>query len=141
MRVYVICALLFIPLLFKYLGLEIYPSIVMPGGIALISSTDEKVSFKRSQLYGISKERRDTIPIDVAHFLDPAPAHYFGAFQRSGFGMKNGSKEEIDEAKERWRSKLRGMECIDSLFLFRKYQATFPSGVKKILDEKSYKLY
>lgn len=141
LRFYVICALLFIPMLFKYLGLEIYPSIVMPGGIALISSTNETVSFKSAQLYGISKERRDTIPIDVAYFLDPAPTHYFGAFQRSSFGMKNGSKEEIDVAKVRWRSKLRGIGCIDSLFLFRKYQTTFPSELKEILDEKSYLLY
>ncbi|MEM6737838.1 MAG: hypothetical protein AAF620_17395 [Bacteroidota bacterium] len=141
LRVYVICVLLFIPMLFKYLGLEIYPSIVMPGGIALISSTDEIVSFKSSQLYGISKERRDTIPIDVAYFLDPAPTHYFGAFQRSGFGMKNGSKGEIDAAKARWRLKLRRIGCIDSLFLFRKYQTIFPSELREILDEKSYLLY
>jgi len=142
-KVIIVSSIFFVPILFKYLGLEIYPSVVMPTGIALIpTGTDENlVTLEISSIHAISKMNGDTIMLNVGEFLAPAPAHFFGAFSKNHFGLKNDDIELVEEAKIRWRQKLYSFDCLDSTLIFRKHKTTYPSGKRKKIHEQIYSLY
>ena len=59
-------------------GKEVYPSVVMPAGVALIHLSEGDLSFKFSQLYGIKKDTKKLTPLDHINFIQPAPSHFLG---------------------------------------------------------------
>lgn len=144
-RIMFVILLLFLgtPLISKMLfrGKEIYPSIVMPAGVATLKFDGSEMTFKRTQLYAYDKKSNAIKPIDNSRFINPIPSQYLKHVSTNDFGLNNKESVAFVEFKKWWRDKLREQSCRDSLFIFRETRLSVPSMSEKVIYEKKYQLY
>lgn len=131
-----------IPLVSKMLfqGKEIYPSIVLPAGVATLKSDQENIAFSRSEAYGLD-ESNTLIPLDHQALIAPAPVHYFRSIMQNDFGLNEQDPERLSEVQLWWREKLGQQNCGDSVLVLREIRVLAPSMAETVVEEKRFELY
>ncbi|MFY0599808.1 MAG: hypothetical protein JXR03_09045 [Cyclobacteriaceae bacterium] len=122
-------------------GKEIYPSIVMPAGVATLKFDGSEIAFKRTQLYAYDSLSKTVKPLKNAKFTSPIPSQYLKKVGYNDFGLKQGTSNSSKGFGDWWRAKLREQGCSDSLFLLRETKLSVPSMSEEIINEKKYQLY
>jgi hypothetical protein len=142
--------------------LEIYPSVNLPAGAALVNTDNIVFTSYKTVLYGFRENK--AIPIDSKIFFDPIPNQYRGAILNNFFGLEPISKthilfkpdisftkrnkysiENVEETKSWMREKLISQNMADSVILVRKieieYNSISQSTISKAnIDERVIRL-
>jgi hypothetical protein len=162
-------AFLLVPFAIRTLAptLEPYPAVLLPSGTGTIKMTGGQIDLGRIAIYGKTAGSDAWTRLSPSQFLNPIPPHFFPSLAQRNFGISSSgpiahgidglglvitidphkvSDEEVRNAKQWLRARLKGSGCDDNLLRITQDVVTFrPSDGAEIAvryqDDKVLELH
>ena len=138
---------LVVPFALSFLSpvLEPYPAVLLPYGGGRIKTTEDQMDFPRTSIYGKVAGQAAWIRLSPPEFLSPIPPEFFPPLAQRYFGLcpvepmvnrarlglviridsRKVSEEEVKNAKQWFRVKLKESGCDDNVLRITQEVLTF----------------